>query len=279
MALHGPSALPSLEGLVLCVFALNHALACLAHVQTSHHSNPYARCLPFPWPTWRPRLSVPVHQPGLPAAQPWRAAAGAVRLRDGPVRGARCARRVRPWIPCHGCAGWVGGGAGAWVELFSYFPSGLSALGWPRHLLGCLALLSLLAHGWCTFVKFLRGRCMRPATYEGIPHCRQVGEQYAPMGGVPAWHLAPLLGCYSPPDASLMLCLVLTPADACATYSQARHDNSLRAVAGYCRQRSTREVEQELAAAAATSPGGKAGADDDGGEAASGQQQVSRGAS
>jgi hypothetical protein len=37
-------------------------------------------------------------------------------------------------------------------------------------------------------------------------------------------------------------------ADACATYSQARHDASLRAVAGYCRQRTAAEVLGELRA-------------------------------
>jgi len=35
--------------------------------------------------------------------------------------------------------------------------------------------------------------------------------------------------------------------DACCTYSQARHDNSLPTIKGYCRQRTTAEVVEELA--------------------------------
>lgn len=34
--------------------------------------------------------------------------------------------------------------------------------------------------------------------------------------------------------------------DACCTYSQERHDNSLRAIKGYCRQRTTDEVLREI---------------------------------
>lgn len=41
--------------------------------------------------------------------------------------------------------------------------------------------------------------------------------------------------------------LVTLVKDACCTYSQERHDNSLRAIKGYCRIRSTDEVVEELA--------------------------------
>jgi ureidoacrylate peracid hydrolase len=34
--------------------------------------------------------------------------------------------------------------------------------------------------------------------------------------------------------------------DACATYTPERHENSLRAIKGYCRQRTTAEVLSEL---------------------------------
>jgi hypothetical protein len=42
-------------------------------------------------------------------------------------------------------------------------------------------------------------------------------------------------------------CCALPAADCCATYSAARHDNSLTAVQGYCRQRTVEHLEQELA--------------------------------
>jgi nicotinamidase-related amidase len=41
--------------------------------------------------------------------------------------------------------------------------------------------------------------------------------------------------------------LVTLVADACATYSQARHDNALEAISGYCRQRTTDALLEELA--------------------------------
>lgn len=41
--------------------------------------------------------------------------------------------------------------------------------------------------------------------------------------------------------------LVTLVTDACATYSQERHDNTLRAIRGYCRQRTTDELLAELA--------------------------------
>lgn len=41
--------------------------------------------------------------------------------------------------------------------------------------------------------------------------------------------------------------LVTEVTDACLTYSQERHDNSLRAIKGYCRQRTTDQVMAELA--------------------------------
>jgi ureidoacrylate peracid hydrolase len=42
--------------------------------------------------------------------------------------------------------------------------------------------------------------------------------------------------------------LVTVVTDACATHSQARHENSLRAIRGYCRQRTTDQLLEELAA-------------------------------
>jgi predicted NAD/FAD-dependent oxidoreductase len=36
------------------------------------------------------------------------------------------------------------------------------------------------------------------------------------------------------------------PADCCATYSQQRHENSLAAVQGYCRQRTVQQLQEEL---------------------------------
>lgn len=42
------------------------------------------------------------------------------------------------------------------------------------------------------------------------------------------------------------LCTTRTSTDACATYSEARHNASLAAVKGYCRQRTTQQVVNEL---------------------------------
>ena len=42
--------------------------------------------------------------------------------------------------------------------------------------------------------------------------------------------------------------LVTLVTDACATHSQERHDNSLRAIRGYCRQRTTAQLLAELGA-------------------------------
>ena len=42
--------------------------------------------------------------------------------------------------------------------------------------------------------------------------------------------------------------LVTLITDSCATYSQDRHDNSLRAIKGYCRQRTTEEFIAEISA-------------------------------
>ena len=47
-------------------------------------------------------------------------------------------------------------------------------------------------------------------------------------------------------DACDLGYLVTQVTDACATYSQERHENSLRAIKGYCRQRSTDQVLAEL---------------------------------
>jgi ureidoacrylate peracid hydrolase len=48
-------------------------------------------------------------------------------------------------------------------------------------------------------------------------------------------------------DACDLGYLVTEVTDACLTYSQERHDNSLRAIKGYCRQRTTDQVITELA--------------------------------
>ncbi len=47
-------------------------------------------------------------------------------------------------------------------------------------------------------------------------------------------------------DACDLGYLVTLVGDACATYSQERHDNSLREIRGYCRQRTTQELLDEL---------------------------------
>jgi len=49
-------------------------------------------------------------------------------------------------------------------------------------------------------------------------------------------------------DACDLGYLVTLVTDACATYSQARHDNSLRAIKGYCRQRTTTQFLAEIGA-------------------------------
>jgi ureidoacrylate peracid hydrolase len=47
-------------------------------------------------------------------------------------------------------------------------------------------------------------------------------------------------------DACDLGYLVTLVTDACATQSQERHDNTLRAIKGYCRQRTTEELLVEL---------------------------------
>jgi ureidoacrylate peracid hydrolase len=49
-------------------------------------------------------------------------------------------------------------------------------------------------------------------------------------------------------DACDLGYLVTLVTDACTTYSQERHDNSLRAIRGYCRQRTTAEFLAEIGA-------------------------------
>jgi ureidoacrylate peracid hydrolase len=49
-------------------------------------------------------------------------------------------------------------------------------------------------------------------------------------------------------DACDLGYLVTLVSDACATLSQERHDNTLRAIKGYCRERTTDELLSELAA-------------------------------
>jgi ureidoacrylate peracid hydrolase len=48
-------------------------------------------------------------------------------------------------------------------------------------------------------------------------------------------------------DACDLGYLVTVPTDACVTQSQERHESSLRNIRGYCRQRTTREVIDEIA--------------------------------
>jgi len=50
--------------------------------------------------------------------------------------------------------------------------------------------------------------------------------------------------------------------DACATGSQERHDNSLRAIRGYCRQRTVDEFLAEIAPAEGVSPKALGGSDE-----------------
>lgn len=52
-------------------------------------------------------------------------------------------------------------------------------------------------------------------------------------------------------DACDLGYLVTLVPDACATYSQERHDNTLRAIKGYCRQRNTDDLLAEIDAAKA----------------------------
>ena len=47
--------------------------------------------------------------------------------------------------------------------------------------------------------------------------------------------------------AMLWLPAVVCAADACATYTQERHDNSLRTIKGFCRQRTVQQLGDELA--------------------------------
>jgi ureidoacrylate peracid hydrolase len=49
-------------------------------------------------------------------------------------------------------------------------------------------------------------------------------------------------------DACDLGYLVTQVTDACLTYSQERHDNSLRAIKGYCRQVTSAELIAELEA-------------------------------
>jgi ureidoacrylate peracid hydrolase len=56
-------------------------------------------------------------------------------------------------------------------------------------------------------------------------------------------------------DACDLGYLVTLVTDACATHSQERHDNTLRAIRGYCRQRTTAQLLAELGGTRATSEG------------------------
>jgi ureidoacrylate peracid hydrolase len=57
-------------------------------------------------------------------------------------------------------------------------------------------------------------------------------------------------------DACDLGYLVTLVTDACAAYSQARHDHALGAIKGYCRQRTTDQLLAELSGA--TQPGAPA---------------------
>jgi len=48
-------------------------------------------------------------------------------------------------------------------------------------------------------------------------------------------------------DACDLGYLVTEVTDACLTYTQERHDNSLRAIKGYCRQITSQDLIEELA--------------------------------
>jgi ureidoacrylate peracid hydrolase len=48
-------------------------------------------------------------------------------------------------------------------------------------------------------------------------------------------------------DACDLGYLVTQVTDACTTYTQERHDFSIRAIKGYCRQRTTEQVLKEIA--------------------------------
>lgn len=66
-------------------------------------------------------------------------------------------------------------------------------------------------------------------------------------------------------DACDLGYLVTLVPDACVTHSQPRHDNSLQAVRGYCRQRTTAVLVAEIeAGAAAPSEVGARGRHDNG---------------
>ncbi|KAK9804842.1 hypothetical protein WJX72_008277 [[Myrmecia] bisecta] len=56
-------------------------------------------------------------------------------------------------------------------------------------------------------------------------------------------------------DACDLNYLVTLITDACVTMSQARHDHSLRTIKGFCRQRTTQQVEEEVAQWQSTSSG------------------------
>ena len=56
--------------------------------------------------------------------------------------------------------------------------------------------------------------------------------------------LCPAMSC-----GGLNHCVLTVCADACATFSQERHDNSLRCINGFCRQRTVQQLADELAQA------------------------------
>ncbi len=60
-------------------------------------------------------------------------------------------------------------------------------------------------------------------------------------------------------DACDLGYLVTLVPDACATHSQERHDNTLRAIKGYCRQRSTEALLAELDGGPKEDPATRAG--------------------
>jgi ureidoacrylate peracid hydrolase len=62
-------------------------------------------------------------------------------------------------------------------------------------------------------------------------------------------------------DACDLGYLVTLVTDACATLSQERHEGALRAIAGYCRQRTTEELLGERRRAEDASASQRAGSD------------------
>ena len=84
-----------------------------------------------------------------------------------------------------------------------------------------------------------------------VVHCH-FRRQEPGMGFLPTWEpdvCAEIVSAIR--DACDLGYLVTLVPDACATYTQERHDNTLRAIKGYCRQRTTDELLAEIGEAKA----------------------------